>query len=247
MTSAEDVMEAAWKNLVKVNGSFYCNLSLGHTGDAANADKWPGASAVEMDKPIYVNHFNGAIQSPTPANRTILRIGDVYESANESAESTDHTLKLVIGEPLSLDTSEYVSWDGSQAQSGASTDDNAPDDGHGEQEDEDDDDDDEEILLRSPPRYAPPPPPPPVIDELTDSCCQFFNERQQRLFKSCEPAMPKRAAPMNGLEDKMEHLRREIVSAHHFVDDQHASHPWLFIYACRHESAECHATCRSIC
>lgn len=234
-------MEATWKNLVKVNGSFYCNLSLGQTSDSSGADKWPDSSAVEMArlaKPIYVNHFNGSIESPTPSNRTILRIGDDSEAPNETPESTDHTIKLVIGEPLSLDTSEYVSWDGSQAQSGASTDDNAPDDGRGYGEE---DEDDEEILLRSPPRYAPPPPPAPVIDELTDSCCQFFNERQQRFFKSCEPA-PQRA-PASGLEDKMEHLRREIVSAHHFLDYQHASHPWLFHLRApsRDESTECHA------
>lgn len=81
----------SWREMVQVNGSFYCNLS---TDVEAEDDE-------ECD--------SGAV--------TVLQVGTPSTPTSRSASVTaapEHTIKLVIGaaEPVSLDTSEYVSWDG---------------------------------------------------------------------------------------------------------------------------------------
>lgn len=81
--------------MVQVNGSFYCNLS---TDVEAEDDE-------ECD--------SGAV--------TVLQVGTPSTPTSRSASVTaapEHTIKLVIGaaEPVSLDTSEYVSWDGDNGQ-----------------------------------------------------------------------------------------------------------------------------------
>ncbi len=85
----------SWREMVQVNGSFYCNLS---TDVEAEDDE-------ECD--------SGAV--------TVLQVGTPSTPTSRSASVTaapEHTIKLVIGaaEPVSLDTSEYVSWDGDNGQ-----------------------------------------------------------------------------------------------------------------------------------
>ena len=158
-------MATEWQELVKVNGSFYCNLST----DLSDQ------SAYNAGTELY-------------ANKTVLKIGQ-----------PNHTIKLIIGssaagtgvtgEPLSLDTSEYVSWNSSQDSSPAS----------------------------SPPPPLPPVPPPTLTvsmsDPLTDTCCQFFDQRRKTLHQWIPAASASRATSGTlSLQAKMAHLRREIVS-----------------------------------
>jgi hypothetical protein len=205
---------------------------------------------MNKNEPIYVNSLSNASvhHLSNGSNRTILRIGDqvlrqpspvqltdVDESSDYSASSTAscHTIKLVIGEPLSLDTSEYVSWDGSQteAQSAASAD----DDDEEENEEEEEDSGSDEVHLQDDclpllPPTSPLRPQSAVDDELTHSCCRFFDQRQQKLSSSfvsttwnptitstpeaatLAPAESATKSPVPGLNAKMEHLRMEIVS-----------------------------------
>jgi hypothetical protein len=192
------------------------------------------------NEPIYVNSHSN-VHLSNGSNRTILRIGDqiIRQPSPVDVESSDfstssgascHTIKLVIGEPLSLDTSEYVSWDGSQteAQSAASADD---DDDEDEEEEEDSGSDEVHLPDDCRPLLPPTSPLRPhstVDDELTHSCCRFFDQRQQKLSSSFvsttwNPAITPEAAtldaaesavksPVPGLNAKMEHLRMEIVS-----------------------------------
>lgn len=263
-SNCDDSAMRSWKDLVKVNGSFYCNLSL-KGADAELAPSPPptpppppsthsengafhhqSADWIETgQESIYVNsQSNPSVHLLGGPNRTILRIGEkgtrqpstVDLTDANSSEATCHTIKLVIGEPLSLDTSEYVSWDGSQTgpQSGAS--------GVDDDEDIGDDDSDEDSCSDEAhldqhdslePVSSMPLQPHTVDDELTHSCCRFFDERQQKLSSivstpwnrssvgpeavvsatsssSSAGATTKSTVP--GLHAKMEHLRREIVS-----------------------------------
>lgn len=319
MTSSthEDSAMCSWKDLVKVNGSFYCNLSLkGVDSDLGpspppsppppppqmkslnSAEQRHHASvfrqwAAAQHEPIYVNSCD-ADASVNAANvnffavannRTILRIGEDSDEVrqtqspsvdnsidaaelscdNNSLSSTTtttstscHTIKLVIGEPLSLDTSEYVSWDGSQteARSAASADDDDDDEIPDEDDDDEDDDDEEddsdgedsgsEEAHLQPDSLASVSSPTSshrpsltVDDELTHSCCRFFDQRQQKLSSIVSATWNRTSSstleaadsissdasqqqqqqqqqpaksPIPGLQDKMEHLRREIVS-----------------------------------
>ena len=159
---------ACWKDVVKVNGSFYCNLS---------------EEAVDLEEP-----------PDETTNRTIVRVGD-----DETTSSHSHSIKLVIGgEPLSLDTSEYVSWDGSSSQAGGASPLPPPD-----SLDEEDDDDESPVVVVHPPLL-------PAEDELTHTCRQYFDHRQSKLVRPDDKGALLVSA---GLQDKMEHLRREIVSA----------------------------------
>ncbi len=179
-----------WKDLVRVSGSFYCNLS---------------STSEEVEC--------------TPAednNRTVLKVPGA-DSPHLDRDS--NTIKLVIGgststpsEPLSLDTSEYVSWDGGSILAGNQT-------PEGEEED----------VSSTPPATTP-----RIVgleDELTHTCRQYFDHRQHKLLllqrseskgvvtakgddgRVPPPIRPSSATPKQpGLQDKMEHLRREIVS-----------------------------------
>ena len=258
-SSCDEGVMRSWKDLVKVNGSFYCNLSLKGTDPELETSPPPSPAqpsktdvfhhstpewTMTPQEPIYVNsHSNASVHLSGGTNRTILRIGEEdeltpVELAAASSASPCHTIKLVIGEPLSLDTSEYVSWDGSQteAQSAADEDDIRDDDDEEEDEEEeadssDDSDDsgaDEEGQLPAdslPPPLSPTSPLRPADDELTHSCCRFFDQRQQKLSvsfvsattwdqrtSSPEAAPPVGQSPIPGLNAKMEHLRREMVS-----------------------------------
>lgn len=252
----EDSAMRSWKDLVKVNGSFYCNLSLNSaepeldpsqlakTLDATEHRVFRHSDWVSKNEPIYVNsHSDASVRLSNGTNRTILRIGDEMlrqPCPVEYAESNDfptpsgpscHTIKLVIGEPLSLDTSEYVSWDGSQigAQSAVSAD----EDDHIGHNDDDDDDDSGSDQIHLQADELPPLSPTSslrresiVDDELTHSCCRFFDQRQQKLSSfvstTWNPTSTPEAAtlaadsvvksPVPGLNAKMEHLRMEIVS-----------------------------------
>lgn len=175
----------SWKDLVKVNGSFYCNLS-----EAA-------------EPPDNNNDI-----------RTIVRIGEDEADSLEASgpESFQHTIKLVIGgsteaQPLSLDTSEYVSWDGSSSQAGERS--PLPQaDSLDEDEEEEEEDDVDPVVAVHPPTL--------VEDELTHTCREFFDHRQRKVLQLRGPSVEsiKEPAPLitAGLQDKMEHLRREIVS-----------------------------------
>ena len=213
-SSCDESVMRSWKDLVKVNGSFYCNLSLKGTDPELEPSPPPSPAqpsktdvfhhstsewTMTPQEPIYVNsHSNASVHLSGGTNRTILRIGEEdeltpVELAAASSASPCHTIKLVIGEPLSLDTSEYVSWDGSQTEAQSAA--------------------DEDDILR------------PADDELTHSCCRFFDQRQQKLSvsfvsattwdqrtSSPEAAPPVGQSPIPGLNAKMEHLRREMVS-----------------------------------
>lgn len=255
----EDSAMRSWKDLVKVNGSFYCNLSLRNaepeleplpltkTLDATEHSAFhPHSDWLTKNEPIYVNsHPNASVRLSNGTNRTILRIGDdmlrqpVEPIDGESKEfgppsaPSCHTIKLVIGEPLSLDTSEYVSWDGSQigAQSAASAE---GDDDVGQNDDDDDDDSGSDQIHLQVDGLPPLSPTSSfrrqsiVDDELTHSCCRFFDQRQQKLssfvstsWNPTSTSTPEAAnsaadsaakSPVPGLNAKMEHLRMEIVS-----------------------------------
>ena len=179
-------MATEWQELVKVNGSFYCNLSTDLSDQSAynSLESSPGGGAL-TGAPMDAG-------TELYANKTVLKIGQ-----------PNHTIKLIIGssaagtgvtgEPLSLDTSEYVSWNSSQDSSPAS----------------------------SPPPPLPPVPPPTLTvsmsDPLTDTCCQFFDQRRKTLHQWIPAASASRATSGTlSWQAKMAHLRREIVSADTF-------------------------------
>lgn len=173
-----------WKDLVKVNGSFYCNLTTSEE------------------------------EEPLDDNRTVVRVGD--EDVTGKQNGPEHTIKLVIGattsttEPLSLDTSEYVSWDGGSILAGheASADSPLSDDQV---------DVDQHVVQQQQPQQS-------VVflsatgtieDELTHSCRQYFDHRQRKFLQPHLDDERPTARPSTHVElqGKMEHLRREIVSS----------------------------------
>lgn len=235
----DDSAMHSWKDLVKVNGSFYCNLSLKGVESSPTLERsvfdhhsdW----IANQDDESTIYRVKPSASEPvsligTSSNRTVLHIGSELEAhqtlikdEDVQSETTCHTIKLVIGEPLSLDTSEYVSWDGSQTgpQSGAS----AADDGDSRDGESEEEDLQCDSLSMSP---MSPIAPETVHDELTHSCCRFFDQRQEKLSSIVTGSWNRKAgmldagpesvgdmtskSPIPGLHDKMEHLRREIVS-----------------------------------
>lgn len=231
----------SWNELVQVNGSFYCNLMSSTAElddddddqpDSGSAADWL-ANGHDVDEPIYLNTLG----------RTIVRVGDDVTTtteeevvdAGQTGETTtsivpissqqqqhQHTIKLVIGEPLSLDTSEYVSWDGG---SQVGNDQSSPSTDGGSVLDEDCDSisspsaDSSSLSTPSKPQL---PCPQPIHsdrvynDELTHSCCRFFAERQLRHLSIANTTATttdrQTETHSSGLEDKMQTLRREIVS-----------------------------------
>ena len=236
----------SWKDLVQVNGSFYCNLSS--TAELDDDDQPDSGSAADwlangqgIDEPIYLNTLG----------RTIVRVGDDVTTTDEvadvgqtgdatttvpvSQQQQQHTIKLVIGgEPLSLDTSEYVSWDGG---SQVGNDQSSPSTDGCSVLDEDcdsisspaaDSSSSTSSTTSSPSKPLQLPSLQPIHsdrvynDELTHSCCRFFAERQLRHLSiantttTSPPTVtvtPRQTEThSSGLEDKMQTLRREIVS-----------------------------------
>lgn len=241
----------SWKDLqVQVNGSFYCVTDQEDQGDSGEATDWAnGPLPAPNDEPIYLNTIGNGhehLLGNSTIGRTIVRVGHEVEpgeggggDAATSVSQHQHTIKLVIGEPLSLDTSEYVSWDGG-SQTGADQSSPSTDGCSVLDEDCDSispvtDSSSSRSSESSGPSKAPLVQPPihsdPIYnDELTHSCCRFFAERQLRHLTITEvtpPPPPTRATKpagastttwqqdethSSGLDDKMRILRREIVS-----------------------------------
>lgn len=245
-SNLDDSAMRSWKDLVKVNGSFYCNLSPELAPSPSPPPALPREDWSQSNETIYVNKASSPVHLLGGPNRTILRIGDDDQTrqpvdlteANNQTDGPCHTIKLVIGEPLSLDTSEYVSWDGSSQtgpQSGASAADDDDDIRDDEEEEEPDSSEGEEEDSCSDVLPAMSSTPiGPHGDELTHSCCRYFDERQQKLSSIVSttwnrPSTPETAddtltagaqttkSTIPGLNAKMEHLRREIVSFLHFL------------------------------